>query len=223
MSQYSTQIASDRREYQFGKLTADSLSLCPFSQFDQWMNEALAAKINDPTAMCLATVDATGQPWQRTVLLKGVDSQGFRFFTHLHSRKGQHMAANPRASLLFPWYALDRQVIVSGTVVCLPRADVEAYFSERPRTSQLGAWASEQSVEIASREILDAQLQALANEYDGVEIPAPPHWGGYLLRVSTMEFWQGGENRLHDRFFYQRNSEGMDNEPDSWRISRLSP
>lgn len=212
----ANKLENERREYQFADLDRDSLNDDPFAQFDTWMRDALANDITDPTAMILSTVDAGGHPWSRIVLLKGIDASGLRFFTNYESRKGREIAGNASVSLLFPWLQMDRQVIVGGRVEKLSAEESEAYFESRPRESQLAAWASSQSAEIASRAVLDQQFEALQQQYEGAPIPKPPAWGGYLVVPESFEFWQGGEHRLHDRFHFRRTG-------DSWEIARLSP
>src|SRR5690606_21971509 len=171
-------LEDQRREYQFGRLTRESLKDSPFDQFALWLEQALASDMVDPTAMGLATVDAAGNPWQRVVLLKRFDSQGFVFYTNLGSRKAREMAANANVSLLFPWLALERQVIASGVAERLPARDVVKYFLSRPRDSQLAAWASSQSSRISSRQALDAHLIKIRETFRQGETPVPDFWGG---------------------------------------------
>ncbi|MFQ3345932.1 MAG: pyridoxamine 5'-phosphate oxidase [Porticoccaceae bacterium] len=209
-------LQDNRREYDYGKLSRESLLDDPFTQFNLWMAQALESGIVDPTAMSVATVDSDGRPWQRMVLLKGFDERGFVFYTNLGSRKATDIMSNPQVSLQFPWLQLDRQVIVGGMAELLSDKEVSDYFRSRPTSSQLAAWASKQSSPIASREALEAQFEAVQQRFGCGEIPLPEFWGGYRVVPSEFEFWQGGENRLHDRFSFQRNG-------DSWNISRLSP
>jgi len=209
-------LHDNRREYDYGKLSRESLLDDPFTQFNLWMAQALESGIVDPTAMSVATVDSGGRPWQRMVLLKGFDERGFVFYTNLGSRKATDIMSNPQVSLQFPWLQLDRQVIVGGMAEPLSDKEVSDYFQSRPTSSQLAAWASKQSSPIASREALEAQFEAVQQRFGSGEIPLPEFWGGYRVVPSEFEFWQGGENRLHDRFSFQRNG-------DSWNISRLSP
>jgi pyridoxamine 5'-phosphate oxidase len=180
------------------------------------MDQAIEAEIQDPTAMSLATVNAEGKPWQRMVLLKGFDKQGFVFYTNLSSRKAQEIDNNAQVSLHFPWLQLDRQVIVGGQAEPLSKAEVMNYFLSRPKGSRLAAWASKQSSPIASRQALEAQFEKIKHRFADGEIPQPDFWGGYRVVPSEIEFWQGGENRLHDRFSYRLDG-------DAWHISRLSP
>lgn len=209
-------IKDNRREYDYGTLSRENLRSNPFEQFSLWMDQALEAEIVDPTAMSVATVDTQGKPWQRLVLLKGFDERGFVFYTNLGSRKVADIMSNPQVSLQFPWLQLDRQVIVGGKAEPLSDNENSDYFKSRPISSQLAAWASEQSSPIASREVLEAQFNAVQQRFESGEVPLPEFWGGYRIVPREFEFWQGGENRLHDRFSFQRDG-------DSWIISRLSP
>ena len=209
-------IKDNRREYDYGTLSRENLRSNPFEQFSLWMDQALEAEIIDPTAMSVATVDTQGKPWQRMVLLKGFDERGFVFYTNLGSRKVADIMSNPQVSLQFPWLQLDRQVIVGGKAEPLSDNENSDYFKSRPISSQLAAWASEQSSPIASREVLEAQFNAVQQRFESGEVPLPEFWGGYRIVPREFEFWQGGENRLHDRFSFQRDG-------DSWIISRLSP
>ena len=209
-------LQDNRREYDYGKLSRKSLLDDPFNQFRLWMEQALESGIIDPTAMSVATVDSVGRPWQRMVLLKGFDERGFVFYTNLGSRKATDITSNPQISLQFPWLQLDRQVIVGGVAEPLSDKEVSDYFQSRPTSSQLAAWASKQSSPIASRETLEAQFDAVQQRFGSGDIPLPEFWGGYRVVPREFEFWQGGEDRLHDRFSFQRNG-------DSWKISRLSP
>ena len=210
-------LQDNRREYDYGKLTRESLSASPFDQFTLWMEQAIEAGIQDPTAMSVATVSAEGKPWQRMVLLKDFDQRGFVFYTNLGSRKAQEIAANGQVSLHFPWLQLDRQVIVGGRAERLSTVDVMKYFLSRPKGSQLAAWASKQSSRINSRQALETQFAQIKEKFAESEIPLPDFWGGFRVVPEEIEFWQGGEMRLHDRFSYSRS------EDDSWDIGRLSP
>lgn len=209
-------LEDSRREYQYGRLTRESLQDSPFAQFNLWMEQAIHSDLSDPTAMCLATVDTENRPWQRTVLLKGVDEQGFMFYTNLGSRKARDMANNPNVCLIFPWMALDRQVIIGGRAERLTKTEVLKYFLKRPRGSQLAAWASKQSSRITSRQALETQFLQMKDKFAAGEVPVPDFWGGFRVVPREFEFWQGGENRLHDRFQYLL-------EEGAWRISRLAP
>lgn len=209
-------LEDNRREYSFAKLTRESLLNDPFAQFESWINQALEAKIQDPTAMSLSTVNSEGKPWQRIVLLKHFDSRGFVFYTNLSSRKAGEIEHNPNVCLHFPWLQLDRQVIVGGSAKRLSTTEVVKYFLSRPQGSQLAAWASKQSSVISSRQVLEQQFNKIKQKFANGEVPLPDFWGGYRIVPTEIEFWQGGENRLHDRFRYQLNNAG-------WEISRLSP
>ena len=212
-------LQDNRREYDYGKLTRESLSASPFDQFTRWMEQAIEAGIQDPTAMSVATVSAEGKPWQRMVLLKDFDQRGFVFYTNLGSRKAQEIEANAQVSLHFPWLQLDRQVIVGGRAERLSTVDVMKYFLSRPKGSQLAAWASKQSSRINSRQALETQFAQIKEKFAEGEIPLPDFWGGFRVMPEEIEFWQGGEMRLHDRFSYSRS----DDDSSSWDISRLSP
>ncbi len=211
-------LEDTRREYNYGRLTRASLLASPFDQFALWLQQATDAEIQDPTAMVLATVAASGLLSQRTVLLKHVDHNGFVFYTNMESRKALEISANSRVSLLFPWLLLDRQVMVCGIASPLPRADVDKYFVTRPRESQLAAWASPQSRLLESRAALDNRYAAMQKKFAGRDIPVPEFWGGYRVTPSEFEFWQGGENRLHDRFRYVPDDAGA-----HWAVTRLAP
>jgi pyridoxamine 5'-phosphate oxidase len=190
----------------------------PMAQFRRWLDEALAVGVAMPEAMTLATVGSGGLPSARTVLLKGADADGFRFFTNTESRKGRELAENPHAALVFHWMQEPRrQVTAAGTVEPLPRAEVESYFRSRPLGSRLGAWASRQSTVVPDREALDRAFAA-AEAAHGDDPPLPPWWGGYLLTPTRLEFWQNRPNRLHDRFRYTRAESG-----DAWLLERLAP
>ena len=186
-------------------------------QFSRWLEEASRAGVIEPNAMSLATAWKDGRPLVRTVLLKGVDSRGFVFYTNLESRKARQLAENPNASLLFPWLALERQVIVTGPVSRLSTIEAVKYFAIRPRDSQISAWASPQSSKISSRKFLEIEWESMKRKFGEGKVPLPPFWGGYRVAPGTVEFWQGGPNRLHDRFEYTRQSNG------SWTIDRLAP
>ena len=205
-----------RKEYAQAQLAMDSLEKLPILQFQKWFDQALKAAILEPNAMVLGTVDIDNTPTQRTVLLKYFNRLGFVFFTNYTSRKAQHLEANPNASLLFPWYSLERQVIVKGKVVRIPVEESKAYFFSRPYGSQLGAWVSKQSSLIDSRQVLEDRLSELKQQFPEGEVPFPDFWGGYRLVPESMEFWQGGVNRLHDRILYEQVKS-------AWTMVRLSP
>jgi len=210
-------LEEQRREYSHGRLTRESLHNSPFEQFSHWLSDALASDIADPTAMSVGTVDAAGKPWQRVVLLKHFDDKGFVFYTNLGSRKARAIADNPYVSLLFPWMRIDRQVIVGGTAEKLSKAEIIKYFLSRPRGSQLAAWASRQSSRLTSRQALEAQFMQVKEKFRSGEVPVPDFWGGFRVVPDEFEFWQGGENRLHDRFHYSLQTDKQ------WDIARLAP
>jgi pyridoxamine 5'-phosphate oxidase len=188
----------------------------PVQQFARWFHDAVDAKLPLAEAVTLATVDAEGRPSARVVLLKDFDEHGFVFFTNYESRKAHDLAANPRAALCFWWPPLERQVRIEGSVERVAAAESDAYFASRPRGSQIGAWASDQSTVIESRRILEDRAAQLAARWTGSAVPRPPHWGGFRLRPDSIEFWQNRDDRLHDRFRYTRDG-------DRWRIERLAP
>ena len=209
--------AAMRRDYteRVALLEAD-LAADWTGQFAAWFTEAIASGMPEPNAMVVATAAASGRPSARTVLLKEYDESGFVFFTNYASRKGEELAENPYASLLFPWIAMHRQVIVVGPVERVSRAETEEYFGSRPRGSQLGAWASPQSQVVAGRAAVEAGMTTAVERFGDGPVPAPPHWGGFRVLPETVEFWQGRSNRLHDRLRYTRRGDG-------WRIERLAP
>lgn len=208
-----------------GELRLEDLSGSPLAQFRAWFAEASAAGFPEPNAMVLSTVSAEGQPSSRTVLLKGVDERGFSFFTNLTSRKGSELASNPRMSLAFPWYPLQRQVVIVGRVDLLPRDEVAEYFASRPRGSQLGAWASHQSQVIDGRGVLEERVAEVARRFpEGTQVPVPDFWGGWLVRPRTIEFWQGRDSRLHDRLRFRASVDPADlARHGDWTLERLSP
>ncbi|CAB3746846.1 pyridoxamine 5'-phosphate oxidase [Paraburkholderia humisilvae] len=209
-------LAELRKNYSRGSLDEADLERDPILQFEKWFAQAIEAQLPEPNAMTLATVDSRGHPSARIVLIKGVDARGFVFFTNYESRKGRELADNPRASLLFHWIELERQVRIEGSVEMTSPAESDAYYASRPLESRIGAWASEQSQVIENRAALEAREREISAKY-GDHPPRPPHWGGYRVVPDTIEFWQGRPSRLHDRMRYTRDGSG------SWRIARLSP
>ncbi len=205
-----------RREYLTGGLHREQLLSDPIAQFSRWMEQAIAMDLGDPTAMVLATADASGQPSQRIVLLKDVDERGFVFYTNYASQKAREIAVNAAVSLHFPWHAVERQVIVAGHAEKVSIEQSLAYFQSRPRDSQLAAWASAQSRPLQDREELMRTYHELEQRYADSTIPRPEDWGGYRVIPQRVEFWQGGTRRLHDRFVYIR-------QPQGWKIERLAP
>jgi pyridoxamine 5'-phosphate oxidase len=210
-------LADMRKDYSLAGLLEKDLAKNPFRQFEQWFQEAEAAKIAEPNAMTLATTGRDGRPAARTVLLKGCDGRGFVFYTNFESRKGRELDANPRAALLFPWVAMESQILIEGPVARVSREVAEAYFHSRPRGSQLAAWASPQSTTVAGRAVLEESYRVVDKKYEGRTVPLPPNWGGFRLAPETVEFWQGRRNRLHDRLRYRREPGG------DWVVERLAP
>ena len=211
------ELAALRQDYSQRGLRRGDLDPDPIKQFNAWLHEAVDRQLLEPNGMTVASVDAAGQPWTRTVLLKICDDRGFTFFTNYEGAKGRHFAANPRVALTFWWNALERQVNVTGTIAKTSREESAAYFHSRPESSQIGAWASAQSEVITHREQLEKQFADALAKYGAGEIPLPPHWGGYCVVPDTIEFWQGRRSRLHDRLRYTRQPDG------AWKIERLSP
>jgi len=209
-------ISELRREYDRGALRREDLADDPVEQFRVWFEQAQSADLPEPNAMSLATSGADGQPSARTVLMKYFDVHGFVFFSNLESAKARQLTENPRAALLFYWQPLERQIIVRGDVETVSRSDSLAYFIKRPHGSQLGAWVSDQSRVISSRKILEMKLQEMKRKFAEGKVPLPSFWGGYRVRPTEMEFWQGRPSRLHDRFLYARRD-------GAWAIQRLAP
>jgi len=204
-----------RKEFRVNGLRRSELDNDPFKQFSLWFSQAIKSGIVEPTAMSLATADEK-EIGIRTVLLKHFDDKGFVFFTNYASKKSQQIEVKPQAALLFPWLDLERQVKIFGCVEKITKLESIKYFASRPKDSQLGAWASQQSATISSRSLLISQFESMKNKFSKGEVPLPDFWGGYRVIPDSIEFWQGGESRLHDRFIYQRSD-------NSWSISRLSP
>lgn len=211
-----TDIANLRRDYGRAQLHRADLDADPFVQFKRWLDEALAMELVDANAMSLATVGTAGEPSIRTVLLKGFSEDGFVFFTNLESTKSQQIGENPNVALLFYWREFERQVKIQGTATRLPLADVARYFFSRPKASKIAAWVSPQSRIIEARQALEMKFDELLRKFGDGDIPVPSFWGGFRVAPRSIEFWQGGTHRLHDRFRYQRDGGG-------WRIDNLAP
>ncbi len=210
-------IADMRKEYQNASLSEKDVKVDPYDQFDKWWNDAMNAGIEEVNAMTLATASPDGLPSARIVLLKGFDHRGFVFYSNYNSYKGRQLVENPRACLVFLWKELERQVRITGLVEKLTPAESDEYFEQRPKGSQIGAWASPQSEVIRSREWLENIEKEFENKFKGKPIPRPSHWGGYRVRPVTIEFWQGRPSRMHDRIQYSLQDDG------NWQIERLAP
>jgi pyridoxamine 5'-phosphate oxidase len=210
-------IADLRREYSQSALDVDSAHDSPHAQFRKWFEEAQKSQLLEPNAMVLSTVDNNQQPFQRTVLMKALDEKGIVFYTNYKSRKAQQIAENNRVSVLFPWYHLERQVIILGKAEKVSAKESMAYFASRPFGSQLGAWVSQQSKVISSRSILEMKLAEIKQKFKDGKVPLPDFWGGYRIVPESFEFWQGRKSRLHDRLLYTQNG------ADSWAIERMAP
>lgn len=210
-------LSDFRKEYSAKGLHRNDLDAHPVLQFTKWFQQAIELEVHEPNAMTLASVDERGMPLQRTVLLKYFDAKGFVFFTNYESRKARQIEKNPQVCLLFPWITLERQVIIQGHAEKISTAESLKYFTSRPRESQLGAWVSQQSSVISSRKLLMQKLQEIGDKFQHGEIPLPSFWGGFRVVPETLEFWQGGPARIHDRFLYRRA------DAETWSIDRLSP
>ncbi|MDE0733950.1 MAG: pyridoxamine 5'-phosphate oxidase [Gammaproteobacteria bacterium] len=209
-------LESLRREYLHGGLSREDLVENPIEQFKIWMQQAIDLKVGDPTAMTIATVAVNGQPSQRIVLLKHFDDEGFVFYTNYSSRKADELNQNSKISLHFPWHSIDRQVKICGEVIKISKTESVKYFFSRSKDSQLAAIASEQSKVLTSRTVLINQFESLKQKFQSGDVPFPDFWGGYRVKAHEIEFWQGGANRLHDRFCFTRTNE-------HWEVSRLAP
>ena len=208
-------IADIRKDYQLKSLSELEVNNNPFSQFSSWWDEAVQSEIDEVNAMTLSTITNEGRPSSRIVLLKGFDAKGFVFFSNYNSSKAQQISSNSHVSLLFFWKELERQIRIDGVCSKVSAEESDAYFHSRPIGSRLGAWASPQSEKIKDREVLVQRLASVTQEF-GLEVPRPPHWGGYQVVPTRIEFWQGRSNRLHDRILYEQQEL-------SWQISRLAP
>ncbi len=216
MTDRPVNLADLRAEYSTVGITREELNDDPVAQFGAWFDQACASGIHEPNAMSLATAGSDGRPVARTVLLKQYDERGFVFFTNLESRKARHIAENPHAALLFPWVALERQILITGRVERVAVAEAAAYFVTRPVGSQLAAWASPQSTVLSSRGLLEAKWEEMKRKFADGKIPLPSFWGGYRVLPDLFEFWQGRASRMHDRFQYTRKD-------GAWEIERLAP
>jgi len=205
-----------RRDFSGKPLTEASVHEDPLEQYAIWFEEAVDAQLLDPYAMSLTTVSNCGQPSTRIVYMRGIKSEGFVFYSNYKSDKGRDLAVNNKVALNFFWGELERQIRIEGEVEKISEADSDAYFAKRPRESQIGAWSSSQSEEITDRKQLEAQVAFYANKFEGKEVPRPAHWGGYVVKPTKVEFWQGRASRLHDRIIYTKNGNG-------WKQSRISP
>lgn len=208
-------VAQLRKEYSKAQLDIESVASTPYEQFRDWFDEAVKSELLEPNAMVLSTVE-NNCPSQRTVLMKALDEKGITFFTNYESRKARQIEANNKVSVLFPWYALERQVAISGTVEKVSKKESLAYFLSRPFSSQLGAWVSQQSSVISSRNILETKLEEMKRKFQEGKVPIPDFWGGFRIIPQSYEFWQGRKSRLHDRILYEK----IDNQ---WSPKRLSP
>ena len=213
----SLSIADIRKDYMLHSLNETDVAANPINQFTTWWDDAVRSEIEEVNAMTLATVTAEGFPSARIVLLKGYTEEGFVFFTNYQSHKGQELAQNPRASLVFFWKALERQVRIEGLAEKISAADSEAYFQSRPVGSRIGAWASPQSTVIPNREAIENNVFELEKKYGNGPVPRPEHWGGYMVKPVSIEFWQGRSSRLHDRILYTAQKDLQ------WKIERLAP
>jgi len=211
-----TSVADIRKDYKQHSLNESDVAADPFVQFEHWWQEAVKSEIDEVNAMTLATATQSGTPSARIVLLKGYDPQGFVFFTNYNSHKGQELADNPQAALVFFWKELERQIRIEGTVEKISAAESDEYFHSRPEGSRIGAWASPQSTVITDRNVIEANVTKFTSEFSGQIIPRPEHWGGYRVKPVVIEFWQGRSSRLHDRFKYTKTEQG-------WKVERLAP
>lgn len=205
-----------RQEYAAGSLNEEEMASDPIQEFGEWMNAAINAGLSEPNAMTVASASSDGKPSARVVLLKEFNKEGFVFFTNYNSRKGKEFRSNPFAALLFDWHVIERQVRIEGSIEKLPKIDSDNYFNSRPETAKIGAWASPQSRVIKDRDELEKLEEEIENQFDELPIYRPRHWGGYLIRPTCIEFWQGRPNRMHDRIVYYKTE-------DTWTMLRLAP
>ncbi len=212
-----SELSDIRREYSLGEMHSENVPDDPMELFSSWLEVVKNSEVKDPTAMSVATVDENGQPFQRIVLLKRFGDDGFVFFTNLESRKAKHIAINSQVSLLFPWHTLEKQVAITGVAEPLSKTEVLKYFMSRPKDSQIAAWVSKQSSRISARKALETKFSEMKSKFANGEVPLPKFWGGYIVKPSSIEFWQGGESRLHDRFIYEKTAD------EQWTRSRLAP
>lgn len=210
-------VADLRKDYTLQELNETEVDPNPVIQFQKWFDQVCSVDIPEPNAMTVATVSSEGKPSARMVLLKAYDGRGFVFYTNYNSRKGQELIANPHAALVFWWAQLERQVRITGSVEKISAQESDEYFHSRPFKSRLGAWTSNQSEIVSSRQTLEQRLQQLQAKYEDLEVPRPPHWGGFRVIPAEIEFWQGRSSRLHDRLLYSKNNDS------TWKIERLSP
>ncbi|OUW17302.1 MAG: pyridoxamine 5'-phosphate oxidase [Opitutales bacterium TMED158] len=210
-------ISQLREDYTGGSLRRKDLDPDPIAQFRIWFGQAQELQVIEPNALTLATVDAEGQPWQRSVLLKAYDERGFVFFTNFESRKARHIDGSNQVSALFPWFSIHRQVAITGRATKISSAESLKYFVTRPLGSRIGAWASKQSSVITSRSLLEAKLDEMKRKFKSGDVPLPSFWGGFRIEPKTIEFWQGGGDRVHDRFLYSIDGDN------NWGVERLSP
>lgn len=211
-----TDLHNFRQEYRRGELLENEVTRDAIAQFDSWMQDAISFPLVEPNAMTLVTATSAGKPSARVVLLKSFDNEGFVFFTNYNSRKGEEIAHNPYACIVFDWHLMERQVRIEGTIEKVAEEESDTYFNSRPEGSKLGAWVSPQSTTIANREELEARKLELEKKFRHTPITRPPHWGGYVVKPTLIEFWQGRHNRLHDRLVYEYKN-------NQWHLHRLAP
>ena len=216
MEELQNFLNSIRRDFADKALHEDSIAESPYQQFENWFEEAVNAQLLDPYAMSVSTVSADGQPSTRIVYLRGIDENGFKFYTNYNSQKGNDLIVNNKVALNFFWGELERQIRIEGEIEKLTEQESDAYFNARPRESKIGAWASNQSEVILNRKELENKVVQFETQFKDIEVSRPPHWGGYIVKPTKIEFWQGRPNRLHDRIIYSKNES-------NWKVSRVSP